>query len=167
MGIFSKQSESNSADKYGVTGAFPLPEKTNCDLNNAYEAYTWKKFYYQNSMKLCNVSLWEKIDTDYYKVVFSNGDIIFYDSLENTFRSVSLDNSHFDNEKKWCKEFSIRLNRTMKNRGIDQIKLSDLTGLSQSSISGYTRGVRSPSSYNCCLIAKALNCSLDYLQHFW
>lgn len=53
------------------------------------------------------------------------------------------------------------LKKIMKMKSVDSRTLSDLTGISQSLISFYTRGNRSPGLQNAVKIAVALDVSLD------
>ena len=63
-------------------------------------------------------------------------------------------------EVEWRAEFAKRLQRKMDRQGIDQRRLSQLTGLSEGAISKYISGQRTPKIYSVVLIAKALNSSL-------
>lgn len=137
-----------------------------CDLNSQFELYIWNGFTRQFGFRSSEVVTWEKIDTDYYKAYLKNGNIIFYDVHDNFWRELNQEEAEFKGEENWCREFARRLVRIMNIRGINQYDLARITGCSQSSISNYISGKRVPSSYASHLIAKALDCSLNYLVHF-
>lgn len=62
-------------------------------------------------------------------------------------------------------EFSLRLNRLMRLKGITQKDLSDLTGISLYSISKYLNKKVTPSFYAVDRIAKALGCSIEEFRY--
>lgn len=62
-------------------------------------------------------------------------------------------------------EFSLRLNRLMRLKGITQIELSERTGLSRYSIIKYLNGKVTPSFYAVDRIAKALGCSIEEFRY--
>ena len=68
-------------------------------------------------------------------------------------------------EEECRKEFGIRLSRLMRFKGIMQSELSELTGITQASISQYINGKKSPTFYTVDKIARALDCSLEDLRY--
>lgn len=138
----------------------------NCDLADPFELFIWKKFTALFGIRYTEVVTWEKIDTEYYKCYLENGSIIFYDVRDNFWRELTQEEAAFKTESEWCREFSRRLVRIMNIREMNQYDLSRITGCSQSSISNYISGKRVPSSYASYQMAKALDCSLNYLVHF-
>ena len=54
-----------------------------------------------------------------------------------------------------------RLRIIMRDRGINRLQLSEMTGISLMSIGRYINGSRTPSGYALRKFAKALNCSVD------
>ena len=62
--------------------------------------------------------------------------------------------------------FAEKLNRLMKETGLTQTKLSELTGIGKSSISQYLSGKNEPSEARKKEIAKALGVQEDYFQKF-
>ena len=56
-----------------------------------------------------------------------------------------------------------RIRKMRKERGITQVQLSKMTGISQSSISDLEKLTNNPSTVTLQLIAKALNCSVSVL----
>lgn len=174
MGLFNRGSENRQEMIFeGIENPKTV---INCTLDNYLEIRAWRLFCMANSMLARRTEVWEKIDDEYYKVILRDDlegfrssnycNVIFFDAFENSVNYPSDFTCQFNTERLWCREFSRRLIRAMNYRGIDQIHLSELTGISQASISGYARGVRPPSAYSISLIAKALGCSLDYLQRF-
>ena len=66
----------------------------------------------------------------------------------------------------WRKEFARRLRKKMAMKGITQVRLSELTGISQQLLSLYTQGKSLPSAQKVSSLAKALNCSVNDLIGF-
>lgn len=57
-----------------------------------------------------------------------------------------------------------RLKEAMKNKGINQRRLCELTGISKSGISQYCSGKTHPGTHSLKLIADALDVSIEYLN---
>lgn len=88
-----------------------------------------------------------------------------YDENENAIRRLPNDPNSLSEDE--CRnEFGRRLYRIMWLKGVTQLELSQMTGISQSIISGYMTGKHTPSFYNVDKIAKALNLSMDELRYF-
>lgn len=66
----------------------------------------------------------------------------------------------------WRKNFSDRLTLIMLEQGLSGTELSKLTGIPQSTISAYMRGIRMPAAPAVARIAGALGCSVDHLLDF-
>ena len=66
----------------------------------------------------------------------------------------------------WKKEFARRLQKKITMRGITQVRLGELTGISQPLLSLYTQGKTLPSVQKASALAKALNCSVNDLIGF-
>lgn len=145
-------------------------EITVSELNSAtpatYDDYVWDQFNWLYRSDAARTIKWEKLETDYYKATLDDGSFVYYDALEHTARFMTQEEGLFNTEELWRREFSRRLIWIMGVKGIGQKELSELTGISQSAISYYTRGAKIPSAYSCAVIAQALNCSLDFLQKF-
>ena len=153
MSLFSK-----------LSGSKEIPVTTlNREHPACYDDYIWDQFNMLFKMDAARTVKWERLEVDYYKATLDDGSFIFYDAIEHCVRYMSQEEAEFDSEDSWRQEFSRRLIWMMNTRGVDQIKLSEATGISQSAISNYTRGTRTPSAYSCSVIAQALNCSLDFL----
>lgn len=56
-----------------------------------------------------------------------------------------------------------RMRSARKEKGLSMGKLSDKTGIAVNSIAGYELDRHEPSLFNICLIADALDVSIDYL----
>lgn len=66
-------------------------------------------------------------------------------------------------ERHYRESFSRNLKQKMKENGLAQQELSDLTGISVISLSKYMNAKTTPSIYNLYRIAKALRCSTSEL----
>lgn len=68
-------------------------------------------------------------------------------------------------EEEWRLVFSNNLYRKLRNFGMTQDVLSELTGISQVTISKYLNGRATPSMYNVRKIARALRCTISELTY--
>lgn len=110
---------------------------------------------------------WHPYKNDGYSIVFvyENGDKIFYDS---TIKSIRYFNKDYTsdlpiNEERWTIEVASNIRREMRKRGIGQQTLSELSGISQSTLSRYTNAETALYAYKLKLIADALECTMDEL----
>lgn len=85
-----------------------------------------------------------------------------YDGSQQGTRHIP---NNFDEmtEKWFHKDTHIRLYSKIKQTGIRQAELSEITGISQGTISNYTNGYTSPTVDNLFKIAKALGCRVEDL----
>lgn len=72
------------------------------------------------------------------------------------------DERDFD-EQLWRENFARCLSVKMRKIGMNQYRLSELTGISTVTLSKYTNAKASPSGYNIELLARALECSIGEL----
>lgn len=70
------------------------------------------------------------------------------------------------NEKRWLQMFTSNLIRLMVESRVSQAELAELTGLSQGTISKYTRGKQAPTARALINISYALHCTVDELVDF-
>lgn len=66
----------------------------------------------------------------------------------------------YDDEQLWRKEFAKRLQYKMQINNMPRWKLSEITGISEVTISNYSNGKATPSMYNAGRLARALKCSV-------
>ena len=69
-------------------------------------------------------------------------------------------------EEKWRELFGFNLSNYLKHNNMTQRDLTDLTYISESIISDYVRGRRTPSAIKILRIAQALKCTTDDLIDF-
>ena len=97
-------------------------------------------------------------------VKLGDGHVISYYDTEQGIRRLPSDDSRLTEEE--CREeFGIRLYRLMYNKGVTQPELSEMTGITQSNISNYITGRKTPSFYTVDKIARALDCSIEELRY--
>ena len=159
MAWFNK-SEENDGDR---SSYIPFPMNTNCDENNYLERNNWIMFCMYDFSSGSHTISWYKLCSDYYKAVQDDGSVIFYDNMQHSIRQMPAEMAKFETLEEWRKEFSRRLYVAMEHRGMTQKLLAELTGVSQSSLSFYMSGRKLPSAYIMCQLAKALDCSIDFL----
>lgn len=93
-------------------------------------------------------------------VTTSDGEMYSYYMIHKTLRKLPTDEM-LGLEVVCRKEFGIRLSRLMCNKNITQAELSEKTGITQSNISNYISGKKTPSFFTVDKIARAMNCSTD------
>ena len=97
-------------------------------------------------------------------VKLDDGHVISYYDMEQGIRRLPSDDSRLTEEE--CREeFGIRLYRLMCDKGVTQPELSEMTGITQSNISNYINGRKTPSFYTVDKIARALDCSIEELRY--
>lgn len=98
-----------------------------------------------------------------------NGDVLIFNFIGSTIRKVDrnidLDSNDIE-EDDWRIEFSNRLNQKMASAGIPRWRLSQLTGISEPTLSKYMNGRSTPSMYNARKISRALRCPIGELGEF-
>lgn len=127
--------------------------------------------YKLHNFKLCFPSLardmigYKEVNSFDMLITLNDGSKVLYDDFNKTFRTLPNDISNMSEDE--CKqEFAFRLKSRMERRCITQQKLSELTGIPQSSINGYLKGTNTPSFYKADKIAKALGCSVDDFRYY-
>lgn len=108
----------------------------------------------------------ECIDKGGYEVILKlqDGKKMSLDVIDNSIRILPASS---ENISDWDlrKEFSIRLQKIMRYKGITQAMLADMADVSRVQIYKYVHGQMFPSFYNLDKIAKALNCSMDEFRY--
>ena len=93
----------------------------------------------------------------------SDGSTLEYNDRLRSFRTVR----EFDGTKEsWKREFSSKLIKMMADKGCDQIYLSEISDISQQSISNYLNKKAIPNCYTASKLAKALGCAVSELIDF-
>lgn len=93
----------------------------------------------------------------------SDGSTLEYNDRLHSFRTVR----EFDGTKEsWKREFSSKLIKMMADKGCDQIYLSEISDISQQSISNYLNKKAIPNCYTASKLAKALGCTVSELIDF-
>ena len=93
----------------------------------------------------------------------SDGSILEYNDRLRSFRTVR----EFDGtEESWKREFASKLMKLMSDIGFDQTRLSEISGISQVSISKYLHKKAIPNCYTASKLAQALGCTVSELIDF-
>lgn len=101
-------------------------------------------------------------------VTLGDGSKVKYNGVEHRYtilsKKVSVeDRRDFMTEEECRYEFARRLRGCMRDRGMTQTELSDLTDISQVTMSKYINGRALPGYYNISRLARALRCSVNDL----
>ena len=125
------------------------------------EIYTNFKTYYPFLDE--EVSSWSPNGLNSIIAELFDGTIIEYNDALRSFRTVRK----FDEtEESWKREFASKLIKMMANKGCDQTYLSEISGVSQVSISNYLNKKAIPNCYTVFKLSKALGCNVSDLMDF-
>lgn len=92
-----------------------------------------------------------------------DGSVVEYNHNLNTIRLVR---EYDGNESSYRRELSIRLIELMEEKGIDQHRLSEMSGVTQPTISNYIHRRTTPSGYVIRKLEEVLGCPRGYLTNF-
>lgn len=119
-----------------------------------------------------------ELTSEYYQsglweltIYLSDGRRVIYNNRFNVVRILPRanelgDEAPYPPESSWQVEFSVKLRSKMKECGITQKRLAELTGISQQVISCYALGKSTPNSYYMLKLARVLGCSVSELTDF-
>ena len=125
------------------------------------EIYTNFKTYYPFLDE--EVSSWSPNGLNSIIAELFDGTIIEYNDALRSFRTVRK----FDEtEESWKREFASKLIKMMADKGCDQTYLSEISGVSQVSISNYLNKKAIPNCYTVFKLSKALGCNVSDLMDF-
>ena len=96
-------------------------------------------------------------------VKLDDGTQYIYNEETTGLRKLPDPNNMTDEE--YLRELGLTLERIMYHKGISQVELSEMTGISQTTISRYVSGRSNPSYRNLDKIAKALGYSMDVFRY--
>lgn len=100
------------------------------------------------------------------EVYYEDGSVGIYDQLLHSFRYIPRKTRQHMTESRWRIELGHKIYRTMMDRGMLMRELSDISGVTYSSLSKYINGHKSPGSYTLKRIATALGVEVGYLTDF-
>lgn len=127
------------------------------------------KLYFPSIAKE-SIKEWYLSDDGEITIEYEDGGLVIYDNVDHTMRYISPDHKNFRledlDENRWRSEFGQRLCRMMRYNGINQKELSELSGISEHTISSYTLGRSTPSAYTLSRLARAFECQIEDLIKF-
>ena len=108
---------------------------------------------------------WHPSGRNEITVKLSSGNSVIYNYVNNTVRAIveAKPNINDYTEDQWRQEFANRLCALMLSKGITPWQLSEMTGISEVSISRYRNGKATPSGFNMDKICRVLDCSSSEL----
>lgn len=106
-----------------------------------------------------------------FEMVFelSDGSKIMYDEYSNgitTIKDSNDSNKEELSEQECRKEFSRKLKKKLRLKGVTQRELAHAIGMSEFTISHYVSGKRTPSVYDVNKIARFFHCTVSDLTDF-
>ena len=108
----------------------------------------------------------EFIPDDYMTMIMrlDTGESFLYDDLDKTIRKLPLSSANMT-ELEVRREFCFRVRQIMTIKGITQVELSEMTGITQPALSNYLSCKTTPGFFAVDKIAKALKCSTDEFRY--
>ena len=106
---------------------------------------------------------WDPINDIEISIMLDDGEEMRYDHLSKCARRVIYHEEDDIDEKVWRREFARNIDRRMRQLGINQMILSERSGISQITISKYMNCSATPSTYNTRRLARALECDYNDL----
>lgn len=104
------------------------------------------------------------VGRDELMVTLNDGRVTLFDIMDKTSRYLPKDDDNMSNEI-LQKEFGRRFRKRLQMEHMTQRELSELTEIPYQLLSDYANGRRNPGMSNIRRIARALNCSIDYLLY--
>lgn len=98
-------------------------------------------------------------------LTLKDGRDLLYNDIGQTLRELPPDKNNMT-EEECLSEFGERLFRVMCRTHINQLMLSERTGIPQPVLSRYMTGKSCPSFYKVDKIVKVLGCSMDELRYY-
>lgn len=117
------------------------------------------RYSYLNSYR-DKINKWYDAGEECVIIKLKDGRKIYYDDLTRTYRHLE-ENYELITEQDFRDESARRISRMMWLRGITQMELEELSGISRHSLSNYVTGKSTPSIFAANKIANALNCELS------
>ena len=126
------------------------------------DGYLYENFkLYFPSIEKCCVG-WRQTDLFELEIDDKDGYTFIYNDMDHSL-GLKIDTR---TDAGWRKEFARRLRKKMAMKGITQVRLGELTGISQPLLSLYIQGKSLPSAQKVSAIAKAIGCSVNDLIGF-
>ena len=135
-------------------------QKIDKDMNEYPWCYVLKidPFAKKSDVKeIKEIDQWELL------IIFKNGEKIILDKDTGYYRNLFYKNINELTEEQERKEFGYALRTMMRRRWINQEKLAEAIGTSQTMVSHYMTGRYIPNGITLRKIAKVLKCSMDDL----
>lgn len=122
--------------------------------------------YLMEELRMSYKSVYERVvghvslDASELILEMNDGSLLGFDYVEKRFRKVprSVDSMTDEDVKK---EFSMKLRKIMRIRGVNQTMLSEMTGIPQPQISRYLSAQNVPSFIVLEKMCRVLKCSMD------
>lgn len=112
-----------------------------------------------------DVVKWEPYDRFSVCVYNADGTKVFYDGTSGAVKNVGKRNSKYEfaDDAIYASRFAWRLKTAMNSSGLTRNEISERTGISRASLSGYFNGRVMPTAINIYKLAKVLKCSAEEL----
>lgn len=101
-------------------------------------------------------------------ILLENGDIVCFDNVTSSVTTIigKEERERGVTEETWVEVFSMRLKKNMKRLNINATQLSEMTGITRTTISRYVNGRSVPSAYVFRKLTEVLHCTTEDLDLF-
>ena len=113
-----------------------------------------------------NIKTTNPLSDTLLEIYYEDGSVGIFDRLLTSFRFIPNGKRRQMTESRWKIELGHKIYRTMMEKGILMTELSELSGVSYSTLSKYVNGHLTPGSYTLKRIASALGVEVGYLTDF-
>lgn len=122
----------------------------------------FEKYYKNNRSEIVG---WEPVSKNMIVVYYDNGIRSFYDGITQTVHTVHPRSSgaEFIDDETYIRRFTWRLAAAVGSSGLTRDEISERTGISKASLSGYLNGKTIPSAVTVYKLARVLKCSVEDL----
>lgn len=128
----------------------------------------WEDEMYQKYLLYCgkdgtSVLDYEQFDSFELLISYEDGHKELFNMLDQGYRWIVPAGRDIlkMGEHKYKMEFSLKLRSKMQNAGLTCERLSEISGISRPSLSGYLNGKRLPGLYSAIKLAHALGCDVN------
>lgn len=135
------------------------------DDSSVFEKHVFKEMAYYHPYVADRIEKYSfNVPLGELTLKLDDGSTMLYDFFHQSMRRLPSDSTKMTEEE--CKrEFGLKLQKMIYAKGMTQKKLSEISGITEASISMYIKGRAMPTFYTLDKIAKALKCSVDDLRY--
>jgi DNA-binding Xre family transcriptional regulator len=135
------------------------------EMGKKYYTYIFEEFKTYYASDEFEIVKWEPAGGSEIVVYYDNGIRVRYDSVTKSVYSIHprTGRERFIDDETYSRRFAWKLRSIVNSSGLTRDELSDETGISKASLSGYMTGKKLPGAINIYKLASVLNCPVEEL----